>query len=199
MLKIGITGGIGSGKSVVSELFRIHDIPVYDADSQAKRLNDTSPAIREKLIAQFGTHIYTENKLNKSAFAAIIFSDAEKLQQANAIIHPHLLEDFEQWCAQRKHKSIVAMDAALLFEADFVDAFDAIIVVAAPENIRMARAMKRDHASQAAIKARMARQLPEEEKIKFADFVIENDGNHSLIKQTAAILHTLKTKKKRTG
>lgn len=120
MLKIGITGGIGSGKSVVSELFRIHDIPVYDADSQAKRLNDTSPAIREKLIAQFGTQIYTENKLNKSAFAAIIFSDTEKLQQANAIIHPYLLEDFKRWCAQRKHKSIVAMDAALLIFKTFI-------------------------------------------------------------------------------
>lgn len=192
MLKIGITGGIGSGKSMVSEVFRLYDIPVYDADMQAKRLNDTSPEIRRKLIAHFGTHIYTDSTLNKSAFAAIIFNHPDKLKLANAIIHPHLLADFEEWAKKRCMQPMVAMDAAILFEAGFQPAFDKIVSVFAPQNMRIRRAVARDNTSQKTIEARMKNQMPEEDKIKQSDFVIVNDTRHSLLQQVDETLKALR-------
>ena len=194
MLKLGITGGIGSGKSVVSEIFHLHAVPVYNADLRAKYLSNSSPEIREKLIASFGAHIYIGQKLNKTAFANIIFHNPEKLQLANAIIHPQLLSDFKHWTKIHSNNQIVAMEAALLFEAEFQHVFDYIITVFSPQDIRLKRAMARDGASREAIENRMKNQIPEEEKIKRSHFVILNDETHSLLQQVDKILKTLNCK-----
>ncbi len=116
MVKLGITGGIGSGKSTVATLLELHGIPVYNADKEAQKLNNTSADIRRKLTQHFGIELYEENILNKKKFAEIIFNDPKKLALANSIIHPEVLNHFNSWCLQNAHHSIVALEAAILFK-----------------------------------------------------------------------------------
>ena len=188
MIKLGVTGGIGSGKSVVCDVFRLHDIPVFDADREAKKLNDTSPVIREKLINNFGPDLYQGNKLDRKKLANLIFNNAENLRITNAIIHPELAKYFEKWVDQRKHHAVIAIDAAVLYEAGFQSLLDKTIVVMAPLETRIERAAKRDRLSKEQITARANSQMSDEKKIELADFIILNDGQHSLLKQVARIL-----------
>lgn len=191
MIKLGVTGGIGSGKSVVCEILRLHDIPVYDADLEAKNLNDTSPVIREKLISAFGPELYRNDKLDRQKLAHFIFNNEENLHTANSIIHPELAKHFREWAMQRKHHPVVAMDAAVLFEAGFQSVLDKTILVLAPLEIRIERAVKRGNLTKEQITARANSQMSDEEKIKLADFVIYNDGKHSLLEQISEILQTI--------
>ncbi|MDR1516818.1 MAG: dephospho-CoA kinase [Dysgonamonadaceae bacterium] len=191
MTRIGITGGIGSGKSVVAELFRLNGVPVYDADAEAKKLNDTSPAVREKLTRSFGEDLYVGNKLDRKKFARIIFSDSRNLEIANAIIHPELKKDFEDWVVRHAHCPLVAIEAPLLFEAKFDDAVNKVVTVYAPLDLRIARASRRDNASENSIKTRAGYQLADEMKVKLSDFVIYNDGQSSLIRQVEDLLKSI--------
>jgi dephospho-CoA kinase len=191
MIKIGITGNIGSGKSVVCELLKIHGIPVYNADKEAKRLNDFSPTIREKLIRHFGKEIYVGNKLDKNKFAQLIFNDPEKLSLANSIIHPEVAKDFAAWVASKNNYPIVALEAAVLFEGNFHHYVDKTITVYAPLELRIARASQRDNVPIEKIKEREKNQIPDEEKLKMADFVIYNDEKHALIPQVSNLLKQL--------
>ena len=193
MIKLGVTGGIGSGKSVVCDVFRLHDIPVFDADREAKKLNDTSPVIREKLINNFGPDLYQGNKLDRKKLANLIFNNAENLRITNAIIHPELAKYFEKWVDQRKHHAVIAIDAAVLYEAGFQSLLDKTIVVMAPLKIRIERAAKRDRLSKEQITARANSQMNDEEKVGLADFIIRNDGRHSLLEQVAQILQDVST------
>ena len=193
MIKLGVTGGIGSGKSVVCDVFRLHDIPVFDADREAKKLNDTSPVIREKLINNFGPDLYQGNKLDRKKLANLIFNNAENLRITNAIIHPELAKYFEKWVDQRKHHAVIAIDAAVLYEAGFQSLLDKTIVVMAPLKIRIERAAKRDRLSKEQITARANSQMNDEEKAGLADFIIHNDGRHSLLEQVAQILQDVST------
>ena len=193
MIKLGVTGGIGSGKSVVCDVFRLHDIPVFDADREAKKLNDTSPVIREKLINNFGPDLYQGNKLDRKKLANLIFNNAENLRITNAIIHPELAKYFEKWVDQRKHHAVIAIDAAVLYEAGFQSLLDKTIVVMAPLKIRIERAAKRDRLSKEQITARANSQMNDEEKAGLADFIIHNDGRHSLLEQVAQILQDIST------
>lgn len=193
MIKLGVTGGIGSGKSVVCDVFRLHDIPVFDADREAKKLNDTSPVIREKLINNFGPDLYQGNKLDRKKLANLIFNNAENLRITNAIIHPELAKYFEKWVDQRKHHAVIAIDAAVLYEAGFQSLLDKTIVVMAPLKIRIERAAKRDRLSKEQITARANSQMNDEEKAGLADFIIRNDGRHSLLEQVAQILQDVST------
>ncbi len=193
MIKLGVTGGIGSGKSVVCDVFRLHDIPVFDADREAKKLNDTSPVIREKLINNFGPDLYQGNKLDRKKLANLIFNNAENLRITNAIIHPELAKYFEKWVDQRKHHAVIAIDAAVLYEAGFQSLLDKTIVVMAPLKIRIERAAKRDRLSKEQITARANSQMNDEEKAGLADFIIRNDGRHSLLEQVAQILQDIST------
>ena len=145
MIKLGVTGGIGSGKSVVCDLLRMQGIPVYNADREAKNLNDISPVIREKLINSFGPDLYLENRLDRNKLANLIFNNEENLRTANAIIHPELAKHFEEWADQRKHHPVVAIEAAVLFEAGFQSILDKTIIVLAPLETRIERVIKRDH------------------------------------------------------
>jgi dephospho-CoA kinase len=191
MITAGITGGIGSGKSVVSELFRLHGIPVFDADSEAKQLNDTSTVIRKELTALFGKDLYAGGSLNRKQLATLMFADRQKVEAVNAIVHPILARHFLDWCSLHQNHPVVMIEAALLFEAGFVRYLDKVITVFAPKSIRLARVTQRDHTTREAVEERMKHQLLEEEKVERSDYVIHNDGSQSLILQTATILDDL--------
>lgn len=191
MVKIGVTGGIGSGKTIVCEVLRLHGIPVYDADLEAKKLNDTSPVVREKLIEAFGSDLYRNNILDRKKLAQLIFNNEENLRKTNSIIHPELAKHFKEWVEHRKHHPVIAIDAAVLFEAGFHSLVDKTIVVLAPLETRIERAVKRGNLTQDQITARANSQMNDDEKVKLADFVIYNDGNHSLIKQVSRINQAL--------
>lgn len=192
MIILGVTGGIGSGKTLVCDLLRIHGIPVYDADKEAKDLNDRSPVIKEKLTELFGNDLYTGAKLNRSKLAEHIFNDKEKLLTVNKLIHTELAKHFIEWTKLNSDHPIVAIDAAVLFEANFQEHVNATITVTAPEEVRIYRVLKRDkHLNTEQIKARMRSQMSEKEKINLSDFIIINDNNHSIIEQTANILNKI--------
>ncbi len=191
MIIAGITGGIGSGKSVVSELFRLQGVPVFDADKEAKYLNDTSPVIRSELTTLFGNALYAGGALNRQLLAQLMFGDKTSVNAVNAIIHPVLAHYFLEWCSRRQDQRFVVIEAALLFEAGFVSYLDKVITVYAPESIRLERVIQRDHTTRKAVQERMKHQLPEEEKMAQSDYVIWNDGRQSLIRQSTAILQHL--------
>ena len=180
MIKIGLTGGIGSGKSLVAQFLSENDIIMISADQIAKQLVNTDTNIKKQLITEFGTDIYDEHgKLNSAKVAQIIFSNEQARQKINSIVHPHvlnqqqaILEDLEQHGAV----DIAGVEAALIFEAGSENQFDYIIVVHAPYEKVAARLKKRDHLSEQQIQQRIESQLPVQEKIKRADYVIHNDG-----------------------
>lgn len=191
MITAGITGGIGSGKSVVSQLFRLQGVPVFDADKEARQLNDTSPLIRRELTALFGKELYAGGKLNRPLLASLIFGNKKKVAAVNAIVHPVLAQSFLEWCSRHHDRPLVMIEAALLFEAGFVQYLDRVITVYAPESIRLARVIERDHTTEEAVRKRMKHQMPEEEKMKLSDYVIYNNGEQSLIRQSTTIFDDL--------
>lgn len=191
MIRIGITGGIGSGKSIVSEIFHLQGVPLYNADQEAKKLNDFSSHIREQLTLQIGNDLYIDGKLDRKKLASIIFHDSRKLAIVNSIIHPELARHFTEWCQQREHYQMVILDAALLIEAGFYRLVDKVIMVQAPRELRIARVMQRDRSTRDEVEARINSQLPEEEKIKYAGYVICNDNRHSLLKQASELIRKI--------
>ncbi len=192
MIKIGITGGIGSGKSIVASLFELHEIPVYIADEETKKLNNTSPQIREQLMHHFGNDLYdSKNMLDKKKFAEIIFSDSAKLELANSIIHPEVLNHFNEWCEQNAHHSIVALEAAILLESNFHKHLDKVVTVYSPLNLRITRIMARDGVDEQTVRTRMKYQISEREKIRMSDYVIVNDDRSSLIEQVDNLINDI--------
>ncbi len=191
MLKIGLTGGIGSGKSIVSEIFRMLDIPVYNADERAKYLNDHSEQIRSALTEKFGNDIYIGKKLNRSHFSQLIFSNPKNVAIANKIIHPELIKDFEKWLKTQDSK-IAVMEAAILLEANLGSHFEKIVVVQSPKDLRIKRASLRDNVDNAKIKQRIVNQWDDAQRNAFADFVIVNDNRNSLILQVSKIVEELR-------
>ncbi|HHU97330.1 MAG: dephospho-CoA kinase [Bacteroidota bacterium] len=191
MVRIGVTGGIGSGKSVVCSLLHLHGIPVFNADIEAKRLNDTSAGVRKALTRHFGKDLYEGDRLNRQQFAKLIFNDKQNLAIANGIIHPALAKRFNDWCSAQSRFTHVAIDAPVLFEAGFDAHVDTVVVVYSPKELRVKRVMERDQVDREKVEARMQSQLPEEEKLKRANHVICNDGRHSLIVQVTDLLAKL--------
>ena len=191
---IGITGGIGSGKSVVSHLLRLMDVPVYDCDSEAKRLMCESTVIREALIEAVGTEAYdAEGRLNRSYLASYMFGNAERVALVNRIVHPVVRADFKEW-AKRIGSAIVAVESAILFEAGMQTDVSAVWVVDASEDLRLQRAIKRDASNEKAVRNRMQSQLSAQEYVKRADAVIHNDDHHSLIQQVRRLLDEISDK-----
>lgn len=171
---IGITGGIGSGKSYVSAILQEKfGIPVYDCDMEAKRLTASNEEIRQKLIALVGPEVFDGNKLNKQLLADYLFADVENASRVNAIIHPVVLQDFKRWAEEQHEKPIVALESAILFESGLGEMVDKVLFVDAPEEVRLRRAMLRDTATEAQIRARMKMQRPELHRLQ-ADFIINN-------------------------
>lgn len=191
MIKIGITGGIGSGKSVVAELLRLCGVPVYIADEESKRLTATSPVIRRQLTALLGTDIYPDGQLDKRRLAARIFHDPACLQQVNAIIHPEVNRHFQDWAA-RQQTPFCAIESAILFESGFDRTVDVSLMVYAPPALRISRAMERDRATRAEVLGRIENQLADEIKKERSHYVIYNDDCRALIPQVADFLAGLR-------
>lgn len=190
MIKLGITGGIGSGKSVVAELFTLYGVPVFIADTEAKLLTNSSPVIRRELIALFGDDLYTEAGLDKKKLASYIFNDSQLLQTVNRIIHPEVGTHFLNWVKQQKGK-VCAIESAILFESGFDALVDKTLTVFAPEAIRIKRAANRDKISEETIRQRVKNQLSEEIKKERSDFIVYNDDYTALIPQVYAICSSL--------
>ena len=196
MISIAITGGIGSGKSYISHILQEYGIPIYNTDDEAKRLMVSDEGIRRDLVALLGEEVYVQGTLNKSLLVSYLFADAENASRINGIVHPRVKLDFCRWLEQHTDKEIVGMECAILFEAGFDDAVDAVVMVYAPETLRVERAMKRDHATETQIRARIAAQLDDEEKRKRADYVIYTDGSIPLDSQLSTLIAQLKLENK---
>lgn len=194
MIKLGITGGIGSGKTYVSRLVEQYGIPVFDCDSEAKKLTVEHPSIRKGLIDLLGPTIYSPEGLNKPVLADFLFASKENAELINAIIHPCVRESFREWaddwCA--KGKDIVAMESAILYESGFDTEVDSVLMVHAPLDVRFKRVMERDHTTEEQVKMRMNAQLNDELKCSKADFIIENDGSALLSDQLEAMISQLR-------
>lgn len=191
MKTIGITGGIGSGKSVVSALLELYGIPVYIADEESKRLTQSSPVIRKGLIELFDESIYTGEGLDKRRLASLIFGNPQMLKAVNSLIHPEVYKDYLQW-AESKHTELCALESAILFESGFDKLADYTVMVYAPEEIRIQRAMNRDSSSRTDVTNRIKNQLPDEIKRDKSDFVILNDGIQALIPQVESLLKQIR-------
>ncbi len=182
-LRVGITGGIGSGKTTVCQIFQLLGVPVYYADDRAKWLMNNDPVLQQGLLQQFGEKAFLpDGALNRPHIAAIVFNDKSQLAELNALVHPAVKEDGEEWAATQQ-SPYTLREAALLFESGIYKSLDKLITVTAPESIRIARVVARDQTTEEAVRARMANQWPEEEKVKRSDFIIQNDGQRSLIQQ----------------
>lgn len=190
MIKLGITGGIGSGKSVVGELLSLYGVPVFIADTEAKILTNTSTEIRTELIKLFGDDLYTETGLDKNKLASYIFSNQKLLQTVNRIIHPEVGRSFRSW-VDRQKGGICAIESAILFESGFDALVDKTLSVYAPEEIRIRRVAGRDRISEETIRQRMKNQISEEIKKERSDFVIYNDDHTALIPQVHTVLSSL--------
>ena len=195
MLTVGITGGIGSGKSTVCKVFRILGIPVFQADDVARKLQNEDPEIKRKLIDYFGPDIYTEAaSLNRKKLANIIFNNPADLERVNHLIHPAVHREFESWKEKMTGYAYVLYEAAILFETGSAAKFDYTILVLTDENERLQRVMKRDKLVSGAILQRMRNQMPDSEKVLLADFIIENNDNQMIIPQILKLDQFLKTK-----
>lgn len=187
MIKAGITGGIGSGKTTVCKVFETLGVPIYYADDRAKYLMHHNAELKAALIARFGEAIYKDGQLDRPYLAQQVFNNPKALQDLNSLVHPAVARDSEQWQQQQSSAPYTLKEAALLYEAGSYKQLDKIIVVTAPIEIRIQRVMDRDGVSRQQVINRIKNQMPEEEKVSLADFVIHNDGKQSLIDQIMSI------------
>jgi dephospho-CoA kinase len=193
ILKIGITGGIGSGKTLVSRIFFLLGVPVYNADERAKWILASDKEVKEKVIEVFGTKAYQDNKLNREYISQQIFNDQSKLDLLNSIVHPRVGSDFEKWLPAQSEYPYILKEAALLYEAGTYKSLDKIITVFSPPKLRMKRLLERDpHRTEEDIRRIMEKQMDESEKVKRADYVIYNDEKNMLIPQVLALDETFK-------
>ncbi len=189
-IKIGLTGGIGSGKSVVSHLLETMGIPVYIADDEAKRITSGNNEIKQQLIHLLGEEVFFEGKLNKKLLAAYLFADPEHAKTVNGIIHPKVKEDFKCWVSQNNKFPLVAIESAILIEAGFADEVDVIAMVYAPLELRLERLAQRDYSStKEQIMKRIQSQMGDEEKKAMAHFIIVNDEEKPLIPQIIELMN----------
>lgn len=191
MLRIGITGGIGSGKTTVCDIFSTLGIPIYNSDERAKQIMVQNTMVVNAIIEQFGKSIYFEDgALNRKLLSEIVFNDSEHLKKLNAIVHPVVFEDMINWYAENKDHKYVLQEAAIMYESGSYKLLDKTILVFADQEIRIERVMKRDKMTRAEVLARIEKQMPETEKLKLADFVIYNNGE-SLIDQVIELHKTI--------
>ncbi|HQQ94151.1 MAG TPA: dephospho-CoA kinase [Bacteroidia bacterium] len=189
---IGLTGGIGSGKSVVAKLFEMMGCALFNSDAVAKDAYYLS-GVREQVTALLGHEAYSaDGSINKTYISAKIFGDTDQLHRLNAIIHPAVKAEFLNFQNKQERSTIIVKESALLFEAKIEHEVDRICVVSAPEHIRIARVMQRDHITEEEVRKRIKSQMPQEEKVKKAHLNILNDEQHSLIEQVTQVLHTLR-------
>lgn len=172
MLVVGLTGGIGAGKTSIAKMFQELGVPVFNSDEQAKALYQRAD-LKGWLIQEFGSHLYNKGTFQRQELAKIIFNDSKALHKVNAKIHPMVAQSFKTWCDEQDAPYVIK-EVAILIESGSYKSCDQIILVTAPENIRLQRVVKRDGASEIEVKARMDKQMPESQKKDYANFVIEN-------------------------
>jgi dephospho-CoA kinase len=190
MIKVGVTGGIGSGKTVVCKIFESLEIPVFYADTEAKKLYSL-PAVKGLIKDTFGESVFTGNEVDFKKMAALVFADKIQLKNLNSILHPLVHKAFEVWAIQYANKPYVIKEAALLFESGADKILDTIITVVAPFELRINRVIQRDNILRDNIIKRMENQLPDEEKIKYSDYVIHNDDEQFVLPQVLEIHNKL--------
>jgi dephospho-CoA kinase len=195
MLKVGLTGGIGSGKSTVCKLFQCLEIPVFNADEAGRRLLAEDDAVIGKVKNIFGNKVMVNGKPDRKKIAEIVFSNPGKLEELNAVIHPAVRKNFNEWAAEQQSLYVID-EAAILFETGIYKQLDFTILVVAPGELRIRRVMQRDNIDELTIKARMNNQWDDEKKKKLANFVIINDDINPLLPQVMDIHNTLVSKTK---
>lgn len=186
MLRIGLTGGIGSGKSVIARLFGVLGIPVFPADERARALMEGDPAVRKAIEARFGPGVFGPAGLDRSGLAQLVFADRQALDDLNAIVHPAVRRAFTDWSAQQKVPYVI-MEAAIMAENEGYRSFDRVITVSCSEEVRIQRVMERDGSSRESVLARMRSQAGEEERQRIAHFTVCNDGATLVIPQVLRI------------
>jgi len=182
MLKIGLTGGIGSGKSTVAKIFEQLGVPVYYADTEAKRIMNEDPILTAELILHFGKEVFVDGKLNRKYLSSLVFNDKKKLDLLNSLVHPATIRNSEQWMQQQQSPYAIK-EAALIFESGSQDQLDYVIGVSAPETLRIQRTIQRDNITREAVKDRIQNQLSESIKMRLCNFVIINDEQQLVIPQ----------------
>jgi len=187
MIKVGITGGIGSGKSTVCKVFRIMGVPVFEADIIAKQLMNNDPTLRKQLIHLFGASVYqSDQTIDRKYLAGIVFSNPSLLSKLNEAVHPAVRKSFDEWYLNQQ-SAYVLHEAAILFESGFYKMMDKTITVATDETERIDRVVKRDHITVEMVRQRIKNQWNDEQRIKLADFVIGNNDNELIIPQIIEI------------
>lgn len=195
-LLVGLTGSIGSGKSTIARLFAAMGVPIYDSDRSAKRLMQNKKSLIAKISTDFGKDVYDKDGLlNRKLLAERVFKDPKLLERLNQLVHPAVAEDFKQWAAENAEQPYLLKEAAILFESKSHKKLDRVICVIAPAELRRMRVMKRDSASLDQIQAREQNQWPEAKKAQLAHYIINNDGQHSIIEQVQG-LHKLLSNQK---
>ena len=184
---IGITGGIGSGKSLVAKVLQLMGYPVYSSDQRAKEIMQEDQVLIAGLKELFGEEAYLGSELNRPYIAAQIFKDSSKRTAMNNLVHPAVRKDFQNWVSCQK-SDLLFQESALLFETGNYRSFDAVILVSAPEKVRVKRVKERDRLTDEQVQSRFNAQMPEAEKMKLTDLVIQNDGNHLLVPQIRDLL-----------
>ena len=195
MYKVGLTGGIGSGKTTVAKIFQLLGVPVFDADREAKILMNTNPLIKSAIVDVFGKDAYTAEGLNRSFISNIVFNDQDKLSALNNIVHPYTIHASNEWAQQQNCKYVIK-EAALLFESGSNKELDCIIVVVAPKEVRIRRVILRDKTSAQEIELRMAKQQDEELTKQLSNYIIINDDEHLVIPQVLELHQILLNKAK---
>lgn len=193
MMLIGITGGIGSGKTTVCQLLESFGFPVYYSDDRAKWLMENDLEVKNQLLALFGNQTFQNNQLNRPFLAQQIFVDPQKRTQINAIVHPAVASDFEKWMKVQKH-DLIFKESALLFETGIYKQADLNVLITAPKEERIARVLARDGVERSAVEARINAQMSDEEKIKLADYVIENHKQSDLTNEVQKLIQRLSNK-----
>lgn len=191
VIKIGVTGGIGSGKSVVSRLLELMGIPVYISDTETRRLMVSDAGIRRGLTSLLGPDVYQDGCLNKPLLASYLFASDCHAARVNGIVHPRVRDDFRRWCGLHAACLFVGMESAILLEAGFRQEVDVVVMVYAPLEVRIRRAMQRDASSRGQVEQRIRRQMDDEQKRGQADYVLVNDGELSLISQVLSLISSL--------
>ena len=191
MKRIGLTGNIGSGKTIVASCFEVLNIPVFNADNVAKLLMNKDVNLKQSLIAEFGEEVYLHNELNRKYLSSLAFNDDLVLKKLNSLVHPVVQNAFEKWSIQQSG-SYVIKEAAILLESNTYQSLDAIICVSCPEEIRLKRILKRDDLSEKEARQRMSNQWAEEKKISLSDYVITNDNSCFVMPQILSVHSALK-------
>ena len=184
---IGLTGGIGSGKTTVARIFSMLNVPVYNSDEAGRKITNKDPLVKSSIKNQFGADLFDNNdNINREKLSAIVFSDSTALAKLNAIIHPAVAQDFKTWCANQSSPFVIK-ESAILFEHGLDKLLDGVIVVEAPDELRVRRVMHRNGITEEVVRKRIQQQLPQEELVYRADWVIHNNEDHLLIPQVLDI------------